>query len=86
MSAVRGGPVEGRSAVLVTTLVRSGEGAELACRALRAAGALVSTLVCVIDAQEHASERLARSGVLIRSLTTARSIRGDNWKAMLPGG
>jgi orotate phosphoribosyltransferase len=70
--AAEGGEVAGRRVVLVEDVVTSGGAVLDAARLLRAAGAVVEHVLCVIDRQEGGRERLAEIGLtLVPVLTRA---------------
>ena len=67
----------GERVCLVEDVVTAGGAALEAVEALREAGLVVSTVVCVVDREEGGSDALARSGVRLRRLFAASEIRPD---------
>ncbi|MFI2363261.1 orotate phosphoribosyltransferase [Promicromonospora sp. NPDC019610] len=65
-----GPPVEGRRVVLVEDVITTGGAVRDATSALRAAGALVDTVVCAIDRSPAGSTPLADVGVEVRAVLT----------------
>ncbi|OAA26488.1 orotate phosphoribosyltransferase [Frankia sp. EI5c] len=65
-----GGEVAGRRIVLVEDVVTSGGAVLDATRVLRAQGAVVEDVLCVIDRQEGGRERLAELGLTLRPVLT----------------
>jgi orotate phosphoribosyltransferase len=65
-----GGDVAGRRVVLVEDVVTSGGAVLDATRVLRAQGAQVEQVLCVIDRQEGGRERLAEAGLTLRPVLT----------------
>ena len=71
------GPFEpGEVVCLVEDVVTAGGAALEAVKALREAGLLVSTAVCVVDREEGGADALARAAVRLRPLTLASLVRG----------
>jgi orotate phosphoribosyltransferase len=69
------GPYDGGDVVcLVEDVVTSGGALLEAVAALREAGLVVRTAVCVVDREEGGSDALARSGVRLRSLYRASEL------------
>ena len=83
---IEGGPVEALRVVVIEDVLSTGESAAQACQALQTAGAHVVGVLCVIDREEGAGERLARLDIDIKALYSAREIESDGWRAMLDGG
>ncbi len=67
----------GERVCLVEDVVTAGGAALEAVEALREAGLVVSTVVCVIDRDEGGADALARAAVRLRGLYTASEIRGS---------
>jgi orotate phosphoribosyltransferase len=65
-----GPPVEGRRVVLIEDVITTGGAVRDATLALRHAGALVDTVVCVIDRSPPGSAPLADVGVAVRAVLT----------------
>ncbi|MFD6446511.1 orotate phosphoribosyltransferase [Promicromonospora sp. NPDC060204] len=65
-----GPPVEGRRVVLVEDVITTGGAVRDATSALRAAGAVVETVVCAIDRSPAGSTPLADVGVEVRAVLT----------------
>ena len=82
---IEGGGVGAMRIVVIEDVLCSGEAAAQACRALQAAGAHITGVVCVIDREEGAGQALARLGVGVNALYAAREIESDGWRAMLDG-
>jgi orotate phosphoribosyltransferase len=64
----------GEHVCLVEDVVTSGGAAVEAALALRAAGLVVSTAVCVVDREEGGVDELARHGIRLRPLFTASEV------------
>ena len=64
----------GEQVCLVEDVVTSGGAAIEAVIALRAAGLVVSTAVCVVDREEGGVDELARHGIRLRPLFTASEV------------
>jgi orotate phosphoribosyltransferase len=64
----------GEHVCLVEDVVTSGGAAVEAALALRAAGLVVSTAVCVVDREEGGADELARHGIRLRPLFTASDV------------
>lgn len=82
---IEGGPVGAMRIVVIEDVLSSGDAAAQACQALQAAGAHVSGVVCVIDREEGAAERLQPLGLRVKALYAAREIETDGWRTMLDG-
>ncbi len=67
--------VQGRSVVLVEDVVTTGGQVLESAAALRAAGAQVEVVLCVIDRGEQAAQHLAEAGLQLRALFTAKELR-----------
>ena len=65
---------EGERVCLVEDVITSGGAALEAVEALRAAGLLVSTAICVVDREEGGVDALARHGVRLRPLFGASEL------------
>jgi orotate phosphoribosyltransferase len=65
----------GERVCLVEDVVTAGGAALEAVEALRDAGLLVSTVVCVVDREEGGVDALARAGVRLRSLLLSSEVR-----------
>lgn len=63
-----GGEVEGRRLVIVEDVVTSGGQILLSAKELRALGAHVETVLCVVDREAGGSEALAAEGLHLRPL------------------
>lgn len=66
----------GERVCLVEDVVTAGGAALEAIEALRDAGMVVSTVVCVVDREEGGADALARAAVRLRPLLLASEIRG----------
>jgi orotate phosphoribosyltransferase len=71
-----GGEVRGRHLLIVEDVVTSGGQILESVKALRADGALISQVVCVIDRQSGGRENLAREGLTLTSLFTMSELKG----------
>jgi orotate phosphoribosyltransferase len=71
---VEGGEVDSRQVTVVEDVVTSGGAVVDGVEALRAAGAIVDSAVCLILRDETAVERLAEHGVELRSAFTLAEI------------
>jgi orotate phosphoribosyltransferase len=65
-----GGPVEGRSIVVVEDVVTSGGQVLLSAADLRGLGATISRVVCVIDREAGGREKLAADDLQLHALFT----------------
>jgi orotate phosphoribosyltransferase len=65
----------GERVCVVEDVVTAGGAALEAVEALREAGLLVSTVVCVVDREEGGSDALARAAVRLRPLLLASEVR-----------
>ncbi len=72
---IEGAYAPGERVCLVEDVVTSGGAALQAVEALRAAGLLVSTAVCVVDREEGGADALARAAVRLRPLVAASELR-----------
>jgi orotate phosphoribosyltransferase len=70
-----GGEVEGRRLCIVEDVVTSGGAILDAARELRAAGAVLGPVVCVIDRESGGAENLAAEGLTLRSLFTMSALK-----------
>jgi orotate phosphoribosyltransferase len=68
-----GGPVNGRRVVVIEDVVTTGGALLASCQQLRAAGALVETVVCAIDREQGGRVNLASEGLHLSAALT----RGD---------
>ena len=66
----------GERVCLVEDVVTAGGAALEAVEALREAGLLVSTVVCVVDREEGGADALARAAVRLRPLLLSSEVRG----------
>jgi len=71
----------GERVCLVEDVVTAGGAALEAVEALRDAGLIVSTVVCVVDREEGGADALARAAVRLRALFVASEIRGSTPRA-----
>jgi orotate phosphoribosyltransferase len=69
-----GGEIAGRRVAIVEDVVTSGGQVIESARALREQGAILDTVVCVIDRQTGGAENLADEGLQLRSLFTGSHI------------
>jgi orotate phosphoribosyltransferase len=65
-----GPPVEGRRVTLIEDVITTGGAVRDATQALRAAGAIVETVICAIDRSPGADNPLADVGLEIRAVLT----------------
>jgi orotate phosphoribosyltransferase len=71
-----GGSASGRRVLLVEDVITTGGAVRNAARALRADGAIVDTVVCVIDRSEPGTDPFAADGITIRSVLTKGLLDG----------
>jgi orotate phosphoribosyltransferase len=64
---------------LVEDVVTSGGAVLDACRELRALGADVSRVLCVIDREAGGRESLAAAGLQLRALFTMSDLKAARW-------
>ncbi|WP_275003888.1 orotate phosphoribosyltransferase [Promicromonospora iranensis] len=72
-----GPPVEGRRVVLIEDVITTGGAVRDATRALRAAGAVVDTVVCAIDRSAAGSTPLADIGLEVRAVLTKTELDAE---------
>lgn len=70
MRLAEGGEIDGLQIVVVEDVVTSGGQVVQSCADLRALGAQVSTVICVIDRQQGGVENLREHGLELRPLFT----------------
>jgi orotate phosphoribosyltransferase len=70
-----GGEVDGRRTVVVEDVVTTGGQVLLSCADLRARGALVETVLCVIDREAGGPEAFAADGLGLRPLLTMSQLK-----------
>jgi len=70
-----GGEIEGRRLVIVEDVVTSGGQILLSARDLRDRGAIIDTVVCVIDREAGGKEKLAEAGLELRPLFTMTELK-----------
>jgi orotate phosphoribosyltransferase len=70
-----GGEVEGRNLVVVEDVVTTGGQVLLSCADLRARGATVDTVLCVIDREAGGPEAFAAEGLALRALLTMSQLK-----------
>ena len=75
--AAEGAAVEGRRVVLIEDVVTTGGALLDAAPLLRAAGALVNTVICAIDRQQGGAERLADAGLELRAVLTRAALEAS---------
>jgi orotate phosphoribosyltransferase len=68
------GTVAGRHVLLVEDVTTSGGSVLYGVRRLREAGAMVRTVITVVDREEGAAERLAQEGIELKPLVKASDI------------
>jgi orotate phosphoribosyltransferase len=66
--AVEGGEVGGLRVVIVEDVITSGKWVLAGCNELRALGAVVGTVLCVIDRESGGRENLANAGLQLQAL------------------
>jgi len=71
------GNVTGKAVLLVEDVTTSGRSVLTGIDALREAGAIIGTVVTVVDREAGAGENLARAGVELKALLTARELVGQ---------
>jgi orotate phosphoribosyltransferase len=71
-----GGEIEGRRLVVVEDVVTTGGQVLLSCAELRALGATVETVLCVIDREAGGPEAFAAEGLALRALFTMSELKG----------
>lgn len=69
-----GGEVEGRRLAVLEDVVTSGGQVVESCRALRALGAEIVAVVCVIDREAGGEAKLAEEGLELRALFSVREL------------
>lgn len=70
-----GGEVEGRRLTVVEDVVTTGGQVLLSCADLRERGAVVDTVLCVIDREAGGPEAFAAEGLALRSLLTMSQLK-----------
>lgn len=65
-----GGEINGRSLIIVEDVVTSGGQILLSAAELRQRGAVIDTVLCVIDREAGGAENLAKEGLTLRPLFT----------------
>lgn len=70
-----GGDIGGRRLTVVEDVVTTGGQVLLSCADLRARGALVDTVLCVIDREAGGPEAFAAEGLALRSLFTMSQLK-----------
>lgn len=70
-----GGDIDGRKLVVVEDVVTSGGQILLSVAALRALGATIDTVLCVIDRESGGRENLARENLELRPLFTMSELK-----------
>jgi orotate phosphoribosyltransferase len=70
-----GGDVQGRRLAIIEDVVTTGGQIITSAEALRAAGAHIDVVVCVIDREAGGAARLTAAGLTLRSLFTMSSLR-----------
>ena len=70
-----GGEVEGRRLTVVEDVVTTGGQVLLSCADLRARGAVVDTVLCVIDREAGGTEAFAAEGLALRALFTMSQLK-----------
>ena len=71
---VEGGDVEGKHLLVIEDVVTSGGQVVLSTDDLRAAGAVITDALCVIDRESGAAEALAASGITLHALFTTSDL------------
>lgn len=70
-----GGPVAGRRLAVIEDVITSGGQVIESCRQLRAEGAEIAAVLCVIDREAGGAENLAAEGLHLRSLFTMSQLK-----------
>ncbi len=70
-----GGDIEGRKLVIVEDVVTSGGQILLSAQDLRDRGAIIDTVVCVIDREAGGKDKLAEAGLELRPLFTMTELK-----------
>ena len=70
-----GGEIEGRQVAVVEDVVTTGGQVLLSCAELRERGAVVDTVLCVIDREAGGPEAFAAEGLALRSLFTMTQLK-----------
>ena len=84
LKIAEGGDLEGYRICLIEDVITSGGAVIDATHALRAEGAVVDTVVCVIDRQSGGREKLADLGLEMRAVFTKQDLE-DAARAATPG-
>jgi orotate phosphoribosyltransferase len=70
-----GGEIDGRRVIVVEDVVTTGGQVLESCAELRARGAVVDTVLCVIDRQAGGTEAFAAAGLALRPLLTMSQLK-----------
>lgn len=70
-----GGPVEGLTVAVVEDVITSGGQVRASCADLRARGAEIAAVLCVVDRQSGGAQALADDGLELRALFTGDRLR-----------
>jgi len=70
-----GGPVKGRKLLIVEDVVTSGGAILDAAKALKAEGALLGAVICVIDRESGGAANLAKSDLILTPLFTMSELK-----------
>jgi orotate phosphoribosyltransferase len=70
-----GGDVDGRRVAVIEDVVTTGGQVLLSCAELRERGALVDTVLCVIDREAGGPEAFAADGLTLRPLFTMSQLK-----------
>lgn len=70
-----GGEIDGKRTVVVEDVVTTGGQVLLSCADLRERGALVDTVLCVIDREAGGPEAFAEDGLALRALLTMTQLK-----------
>jgi orotate phosphoribosyltransferase len=70
-----GGQLAGKRVVVIEDVITSGGQVIESCRELRAQGAQIVTVICVIDREADGAGNLAREGLQLRSLFTMSQLQ-----------
>lgn len=71
-----GGEVDGARLAVVEDVITSGGQVVASCEDLRARGAAIAGVVCVVDRQQGGPANLAAAGLALRALFTMDDLRG----------
>tara|TARA_B100000809_G_C14968798_1_gene470114 strand:- start:162 stop:698 length:537 start_codon:yes stop_codon:yes gene_type:complete len=76
-----GGKVEGQRLLIIEDVVTSGGQILLSAKALRDRGAIIDTVLCVVDRESGGTENLAEEGLTLRPLFRRSDLQPDEAQA-----